>query len=79
MSEFFLGRSLADSASPLVRLLAPVYVALPNLQVFWAADALSQGNAITPEYFLSVAVYAAILITGLLALAVLLFQRRDVG
>jgi ABC-2 type transport system permease protein len=79
VSEFFLGRSLADSASPLVRLLAPVYVAVPNLQVFWAADALSQGNAITPEYFGSVAAYAAVLITGLLALAVLLFQRRDVG
>jgi ABC-type transport system involved in multi-copper enzyme maturation permease subunit len=79
VSEFFLGRSLADSASPLVRLLAPVYVAVPNLQVFWAAEALAQGNAITPEYFLSVAAYAAILITGLLALAVLLFQRRDVG
>ena len=39
----------------------------------------SQGNAITPEYFGSVAAYAAVLITGLLALAVLLFQRRDVG
>jgi ABC-type transport system involved in multi-copper enzyme maturation permease subunit len=79
VSEFFLGRSLAEGASPLVRLLAPLYVAVPNLQVFWAADALSQGHAITPEYFASVAAYAAVLITALLSLAVLLFQRRDVG
>jgi ABC-2 type transport system permease protein len=79
VSEFFLGKSLADAASPLTRLLAPLYVMVPNLQVFWAADALSQGNAITPEYFGSVAAYAAVLITGLLSLAVLLFQRRDVG
>jgi hypothetical protein len=79
VSEFFLGKSLADAASPLTRMLAPLYVMVPNLQVFWAADALSQGNAITLEYFGSVAAYAAVLITGLLALAVLLFQRRDVG
>ena len=79
VSEFFLGRSLAEGASPLARLLAPLYVAVPNLQVFWAADALSQGHAISPEYFATVAAYAAVLITALLALAVLLFQRRDVG
>jgi ABC-type transport system involved in multi-copper enzyme maturation permease subunit len=79
VSEFFLGRSLAEGESPLTRLLAPLYVAVPNLQVFWAADALSQGHAITPEYFASVAAYAAVLITALLSLAVLLFQRRDVG
>lgn len=79
VSEFFLGRSLADGAGPLTRLLAPLYVAVPNLQVFWAADALAQGHAITPAYFASVAAYAAVLITALLSLAVLLFQRRDVG
>jgi len=79
VSEFFLGRSLADGASPLTRLLAPFYLAVPNLQVFWAADALSQGHAITPEYFASVVAYAAVLITALLSLAILLFQRRDVG
>jgi hypothetical protein len=79
VSEFFLGRSLADDASLLTRLLAPFYLAVPNLQVFWAADALAQGHAITPEYFASVAAYAAVLITALLSLAILLFQRRDVG
>lgn len=79
VSEFFLGRSLDDSAGPLVRLLAPLYVAVPNLQVFWAADAVAQGHAITAEYFASVAAYAGLLITALLSLAVLLFQQRDVG
>lgn len=79
VSEFFLGRSLADTAGPLVRLLAPLYVAVPNLQVFWAADALAQGHPITAGYFASVVAYALVLITALLALAVLLFQRRDVG
>ena len=79
VSEFFLGRSLADDASLFTRLLAPLYLAVPNLQVFWAADALAQGHPITPEYFASVAAYAAVLITALLSLAILLFQRRDVG
>lgn len=79
VSEFFMGRSLADTAGPLVRLLAPLYVAVPNLQVFWAADALAQGHQITAGYFASVVAYAVVLITALLSLAVQLFQRRDVG
>jgi hypothetical protein len=79
VSEFFLGRSVSDNAGILARLVAPLYVAVPNLQFFWTADALSQGHAITPSYFWSVTAYAALMITAFLALAVLLFQRRDVG
>ena len=79
VSEFFLGASLSAEADLPTRILAPFYVAIPNLQFFWLADALSQGHDVSPTYFLSVAAYAGLLITALLALAVLLFQRRDVG
>jgi ABC-type transport system involved in multi-copper enzyme maturation permease subunit len=79
VSEFFLGRSFAAAAGPLERLLAPLYVAVPNLQYFWTADALTQGNDITLGYFLTVTAYAGLLITALMSLAVILFQRRDVG
>lgn len=79
VSEFFLGRSFSASAGLLERLLAPVYVAVPNLQFFWTADALTQGNEISLEYFATVSLYATLLIVALMSLAVILFQRRDVG
>lgn len=52
---------------------------VPNLQVFWLSDAITQGNEITPRYLMLTGVYTAVQVTGLLALAILLFQRRDVG
>lgn len=52
---------------------------VPNLQPFWLIDAITQGNDIPMRYLLLVVGYALVQITGLLALAVLLFQRREVG
>jgi hypothetical protein len=54
-------------------------VAVPNLQFFWPADALTQGHAITGGYIGAVTLYAAFVAAAMLSLAVLLFQRRDVG
>lgn len=52
---------------------------VPNLQVFWLSDAITQGNEITPLYLTLTGTYTTIQVVGLLSLAVLLFQRRDVG
>ena len=79
VSEFFLSRSFAAGATTIDRCLSPLYVAVPNLQFFWTADALTQGNDISVDYFLTVTVYAALLIVAVMSLAVILFQRRDVG
>jgi hypothetical protein len=57
----------------------PLYVAIPNLQFFWLADALTQGHPVTLRYFGLVTMYAATTTVTLLSVAVLLFQRRDVG
>jgi ABC-type Fe3+-siderophore transport system permease subunit len=66
--------------SPLARLLAwPLYAAIPNLQFFWSADALTQGNPMTLGYFGAVSLYAAFVVGAVISLAVLLFQHRDVG
>jgi len=79
VSEYFLGGSLAADAAPLERSLLPVYLAVPNLQFFWPADALTQGHAISGRYFASVTLYGLCMVAALLSGAVILFQRRDVG
>ncbi len=52
---------------------------LPNLQVFWISDAIYEGSSIPAKYIAIGAVYALCYTTGILALAVALFQRRQVG
>lgn len=81
VSEYFLGTAVGSAtASAWVRAACwPLYAAVPNLQFFWPADALTQGHEITPAYFGSVSLYAALMAAAVLALAVLLFQERDVG
>ena len=51
----------------------------PNLQFFWLVDAVTQAHPIPPRYVGLVALYSLAQVTGLLALAVILFQKRDVG
>jgi ABC-2 type transport system permease protein len=81
VSEYFLGTVVSGDDRPgwLRAVLWPVYAAVPNLQFFWPADALTQGHEITAAYFVTASLYAACVIGALVSLAVLLFQRRDVG
>jgi hypothetical protein len=60
-------------------LAVPVSAVVPNLQLFWPADALTQGHAIPAWHLGWVAAYALAMVTAALALAVVLFQSRDVG
>ncbi|MEM7577314.1 MAG: ABC transporter permease subunit [Planctomycetota bacterium] len=63
------------------------YLVLPNLQFFWPADAISQGNSMIHDLggsltlvpVLSVTLYALLYVLVLVCLAVALFQRREVG
>ena len=75
VSEHFLGR--AGGWSGLV--LRPLYVAVPNLQTFWMADALTQGAPVSLSYLATATLYATLMIAAVVSLAVILFQRRDVG
>lgn len=52
---------------------------IPNIQSFWLTDAVTQGHKIPPSYVGQIAAYGACQIVALLGLAVMLFQRRDVG
>jgi ABC-type transport system involved in multi-copper enzyme maturation permease subunit len=55
------------------------WVAIPNLQFFWLLDAVTQNRPIPPVYVILVFFYALAQIGVFLSLAVLLFQKRDVG
>jgi hypothetical protein len=55
------------------------YFVLPNLQIFWISDAIYEGSTVPLKYILISASYALCYTAGILALAVALFQRRQVG
>ena len=83
LSDWMIGRALVEAAATdggLRRmLLEGCRAALPNFQVIWLSDALTQKKAIPGEYIAFAVPYALAVVTGLLALATALFQRREVG
>ncbi len=52
---------------------------VPNLQVFWISDAIYEGTQVPARYLLISGSYALCYTVAILALAVALFQRRQVG
>ncbi|CAN5749508.1 hypothetical protein BH11PLA1_BH11PLA1_07700 [soil metagenome] len=56
-----------------------VWGMVPNFQFFWLLDAVTQNQLIPAWHLLLVALYALDQIVIFLAVAILLFQRRDVG
>lgn len=55
------------------------YAILPNFQVFWLVDAVNQNQPIPMSYITLVVLYAAVMTISALAVAVALFQSREVG
>ena len=59
-----------------------VYRAVPNMGLFWVIDGLQAGTEKTTvpfRYVGYVTCYAALLTTGILGLAIVAFQKREVG
>lgn len=56
-----------------------VWAAIPNMHHYWLLDAITQNQRIPPAHVVKVGGYAVAQIAGLLSIAVLLFQKRDVG
>ncbi|HYD00408.1 MAG TPA: ABC transporter permease [Phycisphaerales bacterium] len=52
---------------------------IPNLQFFWLLDAVNQNQPVPAQHLALVAAYSATQVCIFLGLAVILFQRRDVG
>ncbi|MFQ5655868.1 MAG: hypothetical protein ACE5GW_14215, partial [Planctomycetota bacterium] len=73
-SESLVGRLSETSA--VAKVLA---LALPNLHLLWLADALTREHAVTLHYVALASSYAILYISGTLAVAVALFENREVG
>ena len=52
---------------------------VPNLQIFWISDAIYEGSEVPLKYIVISASYAICYTAAILALAIALFQRRQVG
>jgi len=52
---------------------------VPNLGIFWISDAIYEGADVPVKYIIITASYAICYTTAILALAIALFQRRQVG
>jgi len=52
---------------------------VPNLQIFWISDAIYESSEVPVRYILISATYAICYTGAILALAIALFQRRQVG
>ncbi len=88
LSDWMIGRTLSETAAQATLtagdqvkwgLLSACRAVLPNFQVFWLSDALTQKKSIPGEYIAYAVPYALAMVTGLLALATAMFQRREVG
>jgi ABC-2 type transport system permease protein len=55
------------------------YSVIPNFQVLWLTDALTQENIIPTGYLLKISGYGALYIIGALSCGIILFQRREVS
>lgn len=73
-TDYFLGAHASKSVGYKI-----AYSLMPNLRAFWPADNLTQEMFIPLSYLGNLSLYAAYIILAILSLAVLLFQRREVG
>lgn len=72
LNDYLFGRFAATNS-----LSQACYVIMPNLQMFWPADALTQGHRFTLAYVGLVSGYTALYTIALLSMAVALFQKRE--
>jgi len=52
---------------------------VPNLQIFWISDAIYEGSQVPAKYIIITASYTLCYTIAILALAIALFQRKQVG
>lgn len=74
ISDYVLGRFAGES-----KIYDTLYRLVPNLQMFWPADALTGELAYSGRYVGLASGYCVFLVMAFLSLAVNLFQTREVG
>ena len=56
-----------------------LWTVIPNIQAFWLVDAVTQNQAIPMRHLWTVMLYALVQIGVFLSIAVIVFQKREVG
>jgi hypothetical protein len=74
VNDGILGRKAEDAAW-----IAAIYYAIPNIQLLWPADAITQGHNFSASYIAFASGYSLLYTGAILAVAVALFQTREVG
>jgi len=76
-SDYAFGRHEGSSI-----LASIAYRIVPNIGPFWVIDGLNAGTeatTVTGQYVLLVTAYALLLVTGIVSIGVVAFQKREVG
>jgi hypothetical protein len=68
---------LWDKAGILISKVGIILV--PNLQLYWVSDAIYETGLVPVRYLVLVSGYSVLYMAGILALAIALFQKRQVG
>lgn len=77
--EPLMSRVAGTSERVTVAMYRVGYSIVPNFQVLWLSDALTQGHVVPLGYVLRTTIYGLLYIIAALGVAVMLFQRREVG
>lgn len=80
----FAIRNIADPAYVLLDKVGIIAakigtIIVPNLQIYWVSDAIYESGVVPASYLLLALGYTACYTAGILALAIALFQKRQVG
>jgi ABC-2 type transport system permease protein len=86
MSDYLFGRRLDDQTANMsiwqtagIWVSSVLYTVLPNWQLFWLSDALEKGRTIPWTYVGRALAYVAAYLGAALALAMLLFEDRELS
>ncbi len=71
--------SMFDASHLLYWACRTAYAVVPNFQIFWLTDAITQGRSIPISYLVLAVPYGLLVIVACLAIASALFQRREIS
>ena len=74
VNDGILGRKAENTAW-----IAAIYYAIPNIQLLWPADAITQGHDFSTSYIAYATGYSVLYTAAVLSIAIALFQTREVG
>ena len=79
MSDYLFGRRIGTGSGLASALCSVAYAVLPNWQLFWGADALEEGKTIPWSYVGTAMIYVVAYVGASLAVALALFEDRELS